>query len=226
MNARNTPRLCLARNSGRVAGVRPIPAQPGALRCPRSCRPPSGRARPGEGEPGPLPPPSGSVGFGSFPRSSPGKERAEGTRSVLQRAFATRALCGAPPAALSTEGGGGGDAQPRRVELQLCARPARTSSGSAVPLRPPSSRWGDGQRRAQPEPEGSGHRPEMAVCSGASRVQPAALKPVSFSPLQCRHPPIPEVPGSSSLGVLISPCHCVVIVPIFTFAMSLCQQPT
>lgn len=172
---------------------------------------------------------SASVGFRRvrllspfFPRKSESRRNALGAPEGVRDPRAVRSSAGSAEHGR----GGGGDAQPRRVELQLCARPARTSSGSAVPLRPPSSRWGDGQRRAQPEPEGSGHRPEMAVCSGASRVQPAALKPVSFSPLQCRHPPIPEVPGSSSLGVLISPCHYVVIVPIFTLAMSLCQQPT
>lgn len=170
MNARNTPRLCLARNSGRVAGVRPIPAQPGALRCPRSCRPPSGRARPGEGEPGPLPPPSGSVGFGSFPRSSPGKARAEGTRSVLQRAFATRALCGAPPAALSTEGGGGTRSP---VGWSCSSAPARPGHPRALRcrcgLRAPDGAMGSAGLSRSRRAAGIGPRwpfaPELLVCS-------------------------------------------------------------
>lgn len=141
MNAWKTPRLRLAKSSGRVArlgrlrhrGERHTATEPSAVSragpVPRSCRSPSGCARPGRGEPGPLPPPSASVRFGSFRRSPPGKGVAEGTRSVLQRAFATRALCGAPQAALST----GGTRSP--VGWRSCSAPARPGHERALRCR-------------------------------------------------------------------------------------------
>lgn len=144
MNAWKTPRLRLAKSSGGsrgsagsdtgVSGTRPRgpppPPEPG--RCPGASVPLGLRwvlMRPGRGEPGPLPPPSGSVGFGSFRRSPPGKGVAGGTRSVLQRAFATRALCGAPQAALRT----GGTRSP--VGWSRCSAPARPGHARALRCR-------------------------------------------------------------------------------------------